>query len=334
MGTLTFALLTISDRYSPSKVFFICAIAGALINLTLIYSTGLISLIFIRFSTGFCLAGIYPVGMKIAADYFEKGLGKALGYLVGALALGTALPHLIKLFTGSLDWHIVIITTSSLALLGGCMIFLFVPDGPHRKASSKFDLRLCFKVFKVSRFRYAAFGYFGHMWELYTLWAFIPLILFHYNKIHQEADLNIALWSFLAIGLGGIACVAGGFVSPKIGSAKTAFSALLISCVCCLLSFYLLHSSLIIFLVFLIIWGMSVIADSPQFSTLVAQHAPAESRGTALTIVNSIGFAITIVSLQVMNILLIHFDFRIIFIPLAIGPAIGLFYTWKNFATR
>ena len=332
-GTLLFATLTIADRYSPSRVFFVCSVLGSLVNLLIIYADGLVSLIVLRALTGFCLAGIYPVGMKISSDYFEQGLGRALGFLVGALVLGTALPHFISVFTYSLDWHYVIYATSTLAAVGGFLIFILIPDGPFRKKGSRIDLRISFRLFKESNFRKAAFGYFGHMWELYTLWAFIPLIVSHYNSLHPTQYLDVSLWSAVVIGSGGIACILGGFVAEKIGSNKTAFIALSVSGLCCLCSIFLFASGELMFLAFLLIWGMAVVADSPQFSTLVARYAPKESTGSALTIVNSIGFAITIISLQTMSLVLNYINFELAFVGLAIGPLFGLLSMRKSVAT-
>ena len=327
-GTLTFAFLTISDRFSPSKVFLICALLGGIINLgTLLESNGLYSLILFRFLTGFSLAGIYPVGMKIAADYFDKGLGRSLGYLVGALVLGTAFPHLLKKISGiiELEWRSVIYFTSALASIGGFLIYFLVPDGPYRSKRQKPDLSLIFKVFKNNDFRSAAFGYFGHMWELYAFWAFVPVILAFYKNMHPEANFSIAFISFLVIGLGGVACVIGGYISEKVGVKKTAGFSLFLSGSCCLISpFIFFMDSEILLIGFLIFWGLVVVADSPLFSTLVAKNTEAESRGTALTIVNCVGFSITIFSIQLLN----YFDGILspafLFTFLSIGPILGL----------
>jgi len=168
-GTLVFALLMIADRFPPSRVFFVSALLGSIANLGIAWGeNSFSSLLGLRFITGFFLAGIYPVGMKIAADYYQAGLGKSLGWLVGALVFGTAFPHLLQVFSGTLEWTMVIYITSTLALLGGTMILLLVPPGPYRKAGTQVDLTAWFKVFKDKKFRTAAFGYFGHMWELYA----------------------------------------------------------------------------------------------------------------------------------------------------------------------
>ncbi|WP_219921529.1 nitrate/nitrite transporter [Rufibacter sp. XAAS-G3-1] len=329
LGTLVFAVFTIADRFSPSTVFLVCAVVGAGFNVSLLGAEGLSTLLLSRFLTGFCLAGIYPVGMKIAADYHQKGLGKALGFLVGALVLGTAFPHLLKSLTQGLPWRYVIWATSGLAVLGGLGLFLLVPDGPFRSRSSQPDFTAFFHIFKQKDFRAAAFGYFGHMWELYTFWAFVPVILALYAEEHPETPLNNPLLSFTIIAIGAVACVAGGYLSGRIGSGRTAFGALAISMGCCLLSPWLLQLNLSLFLSLLLVWGLAVVMDSPQFSTLVAQNAPAQAKGTALTIVNSLGFAITIVSIQFLRSLQGKVAPTYWFLFLALGPLFGLLAMWR-----
>ncbi|MCM4154492.1 MFS transporter [Gramella sp. AN32] len=328
-GTLLFAFLTIADRFSPSKVFFICAICGAFINLGILWEeNSFTGLMIFRFLTGFTLAGIYPVGMKIASDYFDKGLGKSLGFLVGALVLGTALPHLLNEISGSnaLPWKTVIMATSFLALAGGILIYFFVPNGPYRTQRSKFDTALFFKVFKTERFRAAAFGYFGHMWELYAFWAFIPFILKIYQEYHPFTHFNISLWSFIIIASGTVACILAGYLSEKLGTRKVAGGFLTLSGICCLASsLFFVFASEGIFILFLIFWGFVVVGDSPLFSTLVAHNSPAENRGTALTIVNCIGFAITILSIQLITLLLNSIEQKNLFIILSLGPIFGIF---------
>ncbi len=325
-GTLVFAVLTISDRFSPSRVFLICALMGALFNLGAILENGsFMSLFFFRFVTGFFLAGIYPVGMKIASDHYQQGLGKSLGYLVGALVVGTALPHMLKGFTEHLPWRMVMISTSLLAAFGGLLMYMLVSDGIHRKRGQKPDVTAFFKVFGNAEFRSAAFGYFGHMWELYTFWAFVPVMLNTYLRLHPENQFNVPFLSFTIIGLGGLACVLGGYIAESVGTRRTAFTALSSSCACCLLSPLVFQlDSIAILVAFLIFWGLVVIADSPLFSTLVAQNAFAESKGTALTIVNCVGFSITIVSIQLINFLSGIISPSYLYMVLAAGPMLGL----------
>jgi MFS family permease len=325
-GTLLFALFTIADRFSPSKVFFISAIIGAIFNLGFVFNNQMLfGLIVFRFLTGFFLAGIYPVGMKIATDYYKKGLGKSLGYLVGALVLGTAVPHLLKDILINYSWKSVLISTSSLSVFGGLLMLVFVKDGPYRKPSKGLNLSSCFQVFKNVNFRKAAFGYFGHMWELYTFWTFVPIILMMYQKLHSDIDFNIPALSFTIIAVGSFSCVLAGYISQKLGIKRTAFSFLALSCFCCIISPLMFHlQSSNLFIAFLIFWGMVVIADSPLFSTLVAQNAPLKDKGTALTIVNCIGFSVTIISIQLITALQLSSNSIYIFMILGIGPILGL----------
>ena len=300
-GTLVFAFFSLADRFSPVKLFFISSLLGALTNSAVVwFVTDGNTLFLFRFLTGFFLAGIYPVGMKIAADWYEKGLGKALGFLLGALVLGTAFPHLLKNRDFELLWRSVLYITSAVAVFGGIIMLLFVGDGPHRKSSGGFRWDAFGKIFSSKKWRQSAFGYFGHMWEVYSFWGFLPLMIELYagkNDLH----LNIPFLSFIAIAIGAIGSVAGGYISEKIGSAKVAIWSLLISGICCFISPFSYSLPFFLFLLLLLVWGLTVVPDSPQFSTLVAQYAPEELRGTALTIYNSIGFAITTISLYVID---------------------------------
>lgn len=323
-GTLLYAFMMITDRYSPSKVFFGSAVLGAVTTLGMSYPhQHILSLGMLRFGTGFFLAGIYPVGMKIAADYFNK-LGRALGYLVGSLVLGTALPHLLKVITVDLPWKSVLLGSSSLSLLGGVLMVVLVSDGPYRKKGAVLQPKAILKIFKHPQFKRASFGYFGHMWELYTFWTFVPLCLEFYNRTHG-ASIPISLTAFTIIALGSISCVLGGYISEKIGVQKSAFTILLLSGLCCLLSpLFFSMTSPYLFVAILCIWGMLVIADSPLFSTMVANHCAPEVKGSALTLVNCIGFSITIISIEVLNYLQTIIPFAYLFIVLAIGPIFGV----------
>jgi MFS family permease len=331
-GTLIFAILSIADRFSPVKVFFTCALIAAVINLgASIANITPGTLMLCRFCTGFFLAGIYPVGMKIASDHYQQGLGKSLGFLVGALVLGTAFPHLLKSMTAALPWKYVIYSTSLLSAIGGCAMLLLVLDGPGRKQNQKLNFAGFLNGFTDKKFRAAAFGYFGHMWELYAFWAFVPVILATYKVHYPMVDINIPLLSFLVIAVGSISCALSGMLSQRFGVKRMATIALFTSCLCCIISPLLLFSTATLaFIVFLFIWSMAVIADSPLFSTLVAQNAPAVSKGSSLTIVNCIGFAITIISIQLINALRTVENAQYIYVLLAIGPVLGLIASLKK----
>jgi len=324
-GTLLFAIFSIADRFSSSAVFFASSLIAAIANVSVIWLAKSVSMLFLlRFITGFFLAGIYPVGMKIASDWYEKGLGKALGWLVGALVLGTAFPHLLKSNVYALPWKEILISTSIFAAVGGLLILLFVGDGPYRKPAGRFQPSAIIQIFRSGDFRAAAFGYFGHMWELYTFWAFTPIILMLYTAV-QSQSINIPLWSFVIISVGSLSCVAGGYISQKIGSSRVAFYALACSGLCCLASALVFQFGMLPFVLVMLLWGSSVIADSPQFSTLVAQTAIPEYKGTALTIVTSMGFAITIASIQLLNWAFDSWSNKnLVFLLLAPGPVLGL----------
>ena len=325
LGTLVFALLMIADRFSPSKVFALCALFAALCNFSLLADTiTKWDILGARFGTGFFLAGIYPVGMKIASDYYKDGLGKALGYLVGALVLGTAFPFLISGLGWGSNYQTIVQATSILAILGGLIVLLFIPNGPFRKQSSKLELKAGIQLFKNPIFSKAALGYFGHMWELYAFWAFTPLAIKTINNI-QNVNYSVPLLTFIIIALGAFSCALGGYFSKKYGSYKVAVIALFISGVFCFISPLLFMLPALFFFMSWCVWGMAVTADSPQFSSLVAQAAPPELKGTALTIVNSIGFAISIISIQLLSALTTKINTPLIFLFLGIGPLIGLF---------
>jgi MFS family permease len=323
-GTFTFALLMISDRFSPRLVFFICSLAGAAANFALLLGpASLAGLLLPRFATGFFLAGIYPVGMKIAAGWYREDLGRVLGFLLGALVLGTAFPHLLRSIGAILPWQQVIFGVSLFASIGGAAMLLGVPDGPHIGKGSSFNPQAMRLIFASPKFRASAFGYFGHMWELYTLWAFAPLLLLAYASRHAMT-LNQSWWTFLFIAAGVIGCVGGGLVSARFGSARVAACQLAVSGACCLLAPFMVSATPAVFLVFMLLWGITVAGDSPQFSALNAKYAPREYLGSALTIVNSIGFLLTIISIQFASWLLPLLSIEYLFWLLLPGPVIGL----------
>ena len=326
VGTLVFAFFSIPDRFSPRDVFFFSAILAAIFNLMIpILPMKLGIVLACRFMVGFFLAGIYPVGMKIASDYYQKGLGTALGFLVGATVLGTAFPHLIKGLDLNLSWKVIFWSTSLLAIIGGSIIGFFVPDGPHHKPNPKFDLGLLPKLYKITELKSIAAGYFGHMWELYTFWAFVPMLIAFLAK-GQNSDSANSLLSFSIIAIGSVSCGLGGLIAAKRGSKSVAQTALIGSGICCILIPLVVWLELPswVWIPFLGIWGFLVTADSPQFSTMVAQSVPAEYKGTAMTIVNCLGFTLTIFSIQLGQLLLKWIQVDQMLALLSIGTFLGL----------
>jgi MFS family permease len=319
-GTLVFAFLALADRFSPRLVYLACSLAGALANLAAYGADGSLTVLLVtRFATGFFLAGIYPVGMKIASGWYQKDLGHALGLLVGALVLGTAFPHLLQGLGQAWPWEAVMLGVSACAALGGILMYALVPDGPHLSRGTKFDPTALAAVFRSRGFRASAFGYFGHMWELYAFWAYVPVAL-----AARGAVDNVSLWAFAVIAAGFLGCAVGGRVSLRAGSARVAVAQLATSGACCLLSPLAFLAPVPVFLAFLLVWGVAVVGDSPQFSALNAANAPRALVGSALTIANCIGFAITIFSIELLNAAAAALSVQYLFLLLVPGPVLGL----------
>jgi DHA1 family inner membrane transport protein len=319
-GTLVFAALTIADRFSPRRVFLVCALTGAVCNgLAVVAPEELASLLVIRFATGFFLAGIYPVGMKIASGWYERGLGAALGFLVGALVLGTALPHGLRALSAEWPWRSVILGVSIIAIVGGLLLFVAVPDGPHLARGRRIDPRALRLVCRVPALRASALGYFGHMWELYAFWALVPAIV-----ASRLASNQVSLASFATIGAGFFGCAVGGMLVARYGSARVASAQLAASGMCCLAAPLVLEANVAVFTTWLLIWGITVVGDSPQFSAITAAAAPRELVGSVLTLVNGIGFALTAVTIPLFAALAAIWPLEWVLPLLAIGPIGGL----------
>lgn len=322
-GALLFALLSLSDRFRPSRLFFACALLSAMVNAaTALWIDSLNSLILMRFIAGFLLAGIYPVGMKLAATWFPEGLGRALGYLVGSLALGTAAPHLFASFE-SANWQQVMLAVAAVNLLSGFIILWGVGEGPNQLKPAPVRLKQIGALQRHPKLRASAAGYFGHMWELYAIWAIAPLWITAWTEKHQYT-LNVSLASFAIIAVGALGCALGGVWSQRVGSARVASNMLGVSAVCCLLSPIMFELGAVVIALFWFIWGFSIVADSPQFSALSAQNAPPEAVGTALALINAIGFTLTLIAIQ-LSVSLIG-KLPVAWIPLILlpGPILGL----------
>jgi MFS family permease len=325
-GTLLYALLALPDRFPSSWIFLISVVLAAVANAGwLLFPLQAESLLVSRFLTGFFLAGVYPIGMKIAADWFKPVLGRAMGFLVGALVLGTAFPHLLRGLGTSLPYRTLMIAVSSLAVSGGLLLFMAIPAKPALSQRSSFRLSTLTELFHPSAFRPAMLGYFGHMWELYTFWAFLPVIVTAYNTQHPDTTVNPSLLTFATISAGMLGCVAGGYRALQIGSRRVAWLLLLSSGFCILLLPGFLLTPLPVFVSFLLLWGAAAAGDSPQFSTLIAANAPIEKRGSILTLATSLGFLLTVLSIQLMAWLVQQFGFSsLLFYVLLPGPLLGV----------
>jgi len=319
-GTLAFAVLAIADRFPARGVFLLCALAGAACTVAATrIDRNLAAMLTLRFATGFVLAGIYPVGMKIAAGWYRQGLGMALGFLVGALVLGTAAPHGLRAIGADWAWQSVMLAVAGIAAVGGVLMYVCVPDSPHLPRAPRVDPRVLAVIVRDRNVRASALGYFGHMWELYTFWVLVPLIV-----AGRVQSGGASATAFAVIAVGALGCVGGGLLVHRFGSARVAAAQLAASGVCCVLAPFALDAPLGIFIAWLLVWGITVVGDSPQFSTLTAHNAPRAAVGSVLTFVNCIGFAITIPSIQLFTWLAQQVSLGVVLPWLALGPLAGL----------
>lgn len=336
LGTLLNAIFAVPERVLSSRLFLFSAILGALVNISIAVFPLNVPLVLVsRLFTGLFLAGIYPIGMKIAADWYGKDLGRAMGYLVGALVLGKAFPYLLKGISFELPWKTFLFYISFICFFGGILLWWLLPDKPLPSQRNSFSISALTSIFKLPNLRAAAFGYFGHMWELYAFWAFVPAIWKIYLHFHPEYSLNVPIVTFATIAMGFLGCWLGGLLSLKFGSGRVALVQLLTSGICCFILPFLVSFSLPIFSILMLIWGITVVGDSPQFSTLVSRFALPERRGSIITLVTSIGFAITIFSIQLIDFLLAKFpDNLSVFWVLCLGHILGIWASFKRLLDR
>src|SRR5574338_741809 len=320
-GTLISATLNLPDTISTRHLFAISSFLGAAVNALFgLYVTDPSTTILLRFLTGVCLAGVYPPGMKIMASWFRERRGLALGVLVGALTMGKATPYLVNAL-GSANWRNNILFVSLLAALGGLIVLLFVEDGPYAVQRARFDLSQIVKVFSNRGVRLASFGYFGHMWELYGMWIWIPVMIRSSLAIRNANPELAELGSFIVIGAGAIGCVIAGLLADRVGRTVVTSWAMAISGTCCLVIGLLYGGNPWLLLLVATIWGASVVADSAQFSSCVTELGDPQYIGTALTIQMCIGFLLTTISIELIPKV---DNWRYAFMILAPGPFLGV----------
>jgi len=322
-GTLLSALLNLPDIFSVRYLIAVSAFAGALTNAAFgAYAHDAQTAIVFRFLTGLFLAGVYPPGMKIMATWFQRGRGMALGVLVGALTLGKASPYLVNA-VGSANWRQNIFFISLLALAGGFIVLLFVRDGPYAVPAAKFNWKQAIAVFSNRGVRLANFGYFGHMWELYAMWTWIPVMIRASLERRQTTSSLAEFASFLVIGCGAAGCVAGGIIADRVGRTLVTSWAMAISGSCCLVIGFLFGGDPFLLLLVAAIWGATVIADSAQFSACVTELGDPQYLGTALTIQTCIGFLLTTFSIKLIPYFVNTVGWQYAFVILAPGPLLG-----------
>lgn len=338
-GTLVFALGGIADRFDARRVFALSAATGAVCSLMAMLTVrgdGFVALWGWRAAGGFCLAGIYPVGMKLAAQRFSAGLGWALGLLVGALVLGSASAHALRALVevgAGLPWRAVFGGTALASLVAGVLVLRGLDSvAPATGGASaprlRFDMRSLATLWTDRRVRASVFGYFGHMVELYTMWVLVPLVL-----ATRLSGAALSWAAFAVLGVGAIGCAAGGWVAARLGplgSARVAGAQLAASGLCCLFAPWAMGASSVVFAAWLLLWGITVAGDSPQFSTLTARNAPAAAVGSVLTLTNCIGFSISIASIQLFGTLVPLWGLAAALPWLAAGPVLGLLMLWPT----
>ena len=332
VGTLVSAFLGLADRWDPRRLFMWSALVAAVANgAILLLDPSSAPVIALRFTTGVCMAGIYPVGMKLASTWAKGDMGMLLGLLVGALTLGSAAPHLFNAL-GGIDWQLTLATGSVSALIAALTIRLS-GIGPNVGKSPPFNPRLALAAWTSPSLRLANLGYLGHMWELYAMWAWIGLFLHASFQIsfaeESTAAVAAALVTFATIGVGALGCILGGAFADRWGRTTLTMLAMALSGSCALLIGFLFGGEPVLLVVVCLVWGFAIVADSAQFSASVAELADRSLVGTMLTIQTSMGFMLTLLTIHLVPPLVAEFGWSYAFAFLAIGPYVGVLAMWR-----
>lgn len=327
LGTLVSAVMGLADRLEPRRFFMASALIASIANASILVIEPGSPLVYVaRLITGICMAGIYPVGMKMAGSWAKGDLGLLVAILVGALTLGSAAPHLFNAF-GGIDWRFTIMTTSAAGLFAALAINL-VKIGPRQSATRAFSASQLALAFRDPALRLANFGYLGHMWELYAMWAWLGIFLaasFEINSGGYDPDLLARYATFAVIGAGGlIGCLAGGLLSDRYGRTTLTMAAMAISGSCALVVGFLFGGPPLLLGIICLIWGITIIADSAQFSASITELSEPELIGTMLTVQTCAGFILTLITIHLMPLLVDTVGWSWAFAPLSIGPFLGV----------
>ena len=323
-GTLLSSVLNLADVVNARRLFTAGCLAGAAANALIPTAPTSLTIIVLRGITGMALACVYPPGMKIAAGWFKDRRGTALGIVVGALTIGSAFPHLLAWGAPGVPWRALMWTASALAVIGGAIVATMVEDGPYVSASAPFDRRAVVDVARNAGVRLSTLGYLGHMWELYAMWTWIPAFATaSFAARYSVEGSSGSLVAFAAIASGAVGCVAAGLWGDTFGKARIARLALMTSAACAATSWLFFGAPTPVLLVFVVVWGFSVVADSAQFSALVSEYSPRTHVGTALTLQTSIGFLLTIASIRLLPWVASLVGWKWTFLVLVPGPVLG-----------
>ncbi|HEY7403903.1 MAG TPA: MFS transporter [Candidatus Angelobacter sp.] len=330
VGAITFALFNIPDVFSPIKVLVVSAFLAAAANAAFaFFAAEPLTAILLRGATGFFLAGVYPVGMKIIAGWFQRGRGLALGIMIGALTLGSAVPHAANAI-GGIPWKGVVLLGSLQALLGAVIVTAGVREGPFAMPQSRFDPAQILEIVRNRPLRLANLGYLGHMWELYSMWGWIAVIFAASTGWSRTQYEWVAA---LAIGIGAVGCIWAGAASDRLQDqvasmrvaqrARVTIIAMAISSVCCVLAALVLHRPALL-VPLAMIWGIAVIADSAQFSTIISEVSDKNYVGTALTCQVALGFLLTAAVIRLMAAIASRYGWNWALASMAFGPLLGI----------
>ncbi|MFL9899996.1 MFS transporter [Paraburkholderia fungorum] len=329
-GTIASALLSLPDRYDLRRLFMGSALTAAVATgvLALLPPTGG-AVIGLRFLTGMCMAGVYPVGMRLVATWAKADLGLLIGLLVGALTLGSASPHLIAGMPG-LDWHLIYLVAAGFAAVAAAAIG-FAEVGPNIRRATHIDLRKVAQAWRDPAVRLVNLGYLGHMWELYAMWAWLGLFLQQTLASHGVVDArpHAEALTFCVIAFGALGAWSGGWLADRVGRTVVTIGAMAVSASCAALIGWLSNAPMPVLVVVAFVWGFSVIADSAQFSASVAELAEPSSVGTLLTAQTCAGFLLTLVSIHLVPDVVAHLGWKAGLGMLAIGPALGCVAMWR-----
>ncbi|MFT6775794.1 MAG: MFS family permease [Paracoccaceae bacterium] len=324
LGALTSSALGLPDRIAPHWLMAGAAVIAGLATLSLVAEPGIAVAIAARFVTGVALAGVYPSSIKLMASWFQTGRGLALGFLIGALTLGSAAPHLVRGLGGGLDWRLVLTAAGLLSLIAAAMFAVLLREGPYPFAKSAgVNMRQIGEIIRNRPVMRANLGYFGHMWELYAMWGWF--MAYSAAAAAQGLDIgNVSLLTFAVIAAGAPGCVLGGILSDRIGRCLTTSLMMTLSGCAALLIGVVFDGPTWLFVTVALIWGLTVVADSAQFSAAVTELSPPGMVGSALALQMGVGFALTIVTIWLAPVLAAMIGWRWVFAALAIGPVVGV----------